>query len=549
MPSSSCGRRRGTNTVELRNPLPLGEGRVRVKTLAKKKNSKELASLLALTTPPNIVELSTEVGRNKSVPAGVSDELTGPMPETVASRPYSGLRQILNSTILGIGGEGCRRTALILFVAIALLLGMPDTAKACNTYYISTTGNDGNAGTISKPWATIAKASSVSLKPCDTVYIRGGTYNQHNGWFATNGTSSQPITIAGYSGDTIPIFDGTGISSNVWTPFFTLIGNYINLSGIAVRNGGTGIVLQGNNDTASNMLVYNIVEDGMLIQNGGQNDTIMNNTVYLTSLVNQGMTMKSSWGAGITAGNQLQAVNNPSGVVQNAVISGNSVYSVYGEGILSQAANGTIIENNTVYDNWATQGYVCNSTNVTFKNNLVYTTPQSMTLFGSGHTAALFSLADELTTLPVSANNTVINNRFLNENGQTTVAQISLFSWTLVSGSGWINGLFANNTIINGEITTGPINAESRIENNIFYRNDGGTTGRVPISTGLSFSNNAWYPKRPSNASGAGDVIADPKLALTGAVGPGKLTIGYFAVPSGSPAIGKGAAIDYVTGD
>ena len=48
----------------------------------------------------NVVELATEVGRNKPAPAGVSGKLTGPMPETVASRPYSGLLQNLNSTAL-----------------------------------------------------------------------------------------------------------------------------------------------------------------------------------------------------------------------------------------------------------------------------------------------------------------------------------------------------------------------------------------------------------------------------------------------------------------
>ena len=50
--------------------------------------------------PANTVELATEVGRNKPAPAGVSGKLTGPMPETVASRPYSGLLQNLNSTVL-----------------------------------------------------------------------------------------------------------------------------------------------------------------------------------------------------------------------------------------------------------------------------------------------------------------------------------------------------------------------------------------------------------------------------------------------------------------
>ena len=51
---------------------------------------------------PNAVELASAVGRNKSVLAGDSGELTGRMPETVVARPYSGLlHPPLNSTALG----------------------------------------------------------------------------------------------------------------------------------------------------------------------------------------------------------------------------------------------------------------------------------------------------------------------------------------------------------------------------------------------------------------------------------------------------------------
>ena len=48
----------------------------------------------------NAVEFATEVGRNKPAQAGVSGKLTGQMPETVASRPYSGLQQTLKSPAL-----------------------------------------------------------------------------------------------------------------------------------------------------------------------------------------------------------------------------------------------------------------------------------------------------------------------------------------------------------------------------------------------------------------------------------------------------------------
>ena len=56
----------------------------------------------------NAVEFATEVGRNKPAQAGVSGELTGQMPETVALRPYSGLQQTLNSTALPPWGEVLR---------------------------------------------------------------------------------------------------------------------------------------------------------------------------------------------------------------------------------------------------------------------------------------------------------------------------------------------------------------------------------------------------------------------------------------------------------
>ncbi|MFZ4703849.1 MAG: hypothetical protein ACOYMG_27710, partial [Candidatus Methylumidiphilus sp.] len=48
----------------------------------------------------NAVDKQPEVGRNKPAPAGVSGKSTGRMPETVAARPYSGLRLNLKPTAL-----------------------------------------------------------------------------------------------------------------------------------------------------------------------------------------------------------------------------------------------------------------------------------------------------------------------------------------------------------------------------------------------------------------------------------------------------------------
>jgi hypothetical protein len=44
------------------------------------------------------------------------------------------------------------------------------------TYYVSTSGNDNNAGTLAAPWRTIQKAANT-VQAGDTVQVRAGTYN------------------------------------------------------------------------------------------------------------------------------------------------------------------------------------------------------------------------------------------------------------------------------------------------------------------------------------------------------------------------------------
>ena len=45
------------------------------------------------------------------------------------------------------------------------------------SFYVSTTGNDSNSGTIDSPWRTIQHAAN-SVQAGDTVYVRGGVYSE-----------------------------------------------------------------------------------------------------------------------------------------------------------------------------------------------------------------------------------------------------------------------------------------------------------------------------------------------------------------------------------
>ncbi len=86
-------------------------------------------------------------------------------------------------------------------------------ASTGNTYYVSPSGNDSNAGTQAAPWKTIGKATGV-VNPGDTVIIRAGTYV---GGFsiARSGTASNYITIKGADGETV-ILDGQNTNYNIF---------------------------------------------------------------------------------------------------------------------------------------------------------------------------------------------------------------------------------------------------------------------------------------------------------------------------------------------
>ncbi|QWF71645.1 right-handed parallel beta-helix repeat-containing protein [Methylomonas paludis] len=425
-----------------------------------------------------------------------------------------------------------RKNHFGLFTAILLLAGtllgcMPQLSLAtCSTYYVATNGSDSNPGTLTRPWKTIA-TSGYKIKACDTLYVRGGTYKEYAINLLQNSTAANPTRVLAYPGES-PVLDASTLTPGLYDAFFNLSGQYIVVSGFEVRNGGTGIYLSGNYTTVSNLIVHNVQGIGILAK--GDYSVVQNCTVYQTSLIHYNYLIgnggSAMWGTGISA-----ARNPVTGITQHATLTGNTVYNVWGEGLSTYEASGTIISNNVVYDNWAENTYISDATNVIFKDNLVYNTNNNVV----GKKANLLSLADEVSSVPRSTNNAVINNMFLNGN-------VDLFSWTLVSGSGLTNALVSNNTLVNGELNLGPINQASIIQNNIIYRNDGGplASGVPALSSNLQFVDNLWSSTPPFNS--AYDLVGDPELALSGSTAAGQLAVSYFTVDADNdgdaPAVG-----------
>ncbi len=111
-------------------------------------------------------------------------------------------------------------------------------SRSGTTYYVSTSGNDNNPGTLTSPWRTVQKAANT-VKAGDTVQVRAGTYNEIVTMKTSGNATSGYITFQNYPGEA-PIVDGTGLSvgSSGQTGLFSLEGtfNYIVIQGFEIRN-------------------------------------------------------------------------------------------------------------------------------------------------------------------------------------------------------------------------------------------------------------------------------------------------------------------------
>lgn len=100
-----------------------------------------------------------------------------------------------------------------------------------NAYYVAPTGSDTNPGTSESPWRTIQHAADT-LVAGETVYIRGGTYNEAVRPM-NSGSAAGAITFSAYPGET-PIIDGTGVTDTV--NGIIVDQSYIRLVGLEVQN-------------------------------------------------------------------------------------------------------------------------------------------------------------------------------------------------------------------------------------------------------------------------------------------------------------------------
>jgi uncharacterized protein YjdB len=102
-----------------------------------------------------------------------------------------------------------------IITSITIVLLFICSSLSAATYYVSASGNDGNAGTsLASPFATIQHAVNV-MDPGDICYIRGGAYHEEVDLSGVAGSEGQPITLTNYEGEKV-ILDGRVKVETAW---------------------------------------------------------------------------------------------------------------------------------------------------------------------------------------------------------------------------------------------------------------------------------------------------------------------------------------------
>ena len=206
------------------------------------------------------------------------------------------------------------------------------TAVIGIAFYVSTTGNDSNPGTISSPWRTIQHAAN-SVKAGDTVYVRGGMYNESVNIPASGSAIAGSITFQTFPGESA-ILDGTGlVPSTSSTQGLINITNqsYISIQGFEIRN----------YQTAS----ASAIPAGIWVSGSGSNIQILNNLIH--NIVTTSETTGNAFGIAVYG---TAAPASLDGVT----ISGNQVYGLKTGNSESVNVDGNVtnfaITNNIIHD-------------------------------------------------------------------------------------------------------------------------------------------------------------------------------------------------------
>lgn len=221
------------------------------------------------------------------------------------------------------------------------------TVSTGKLYYVATNGSDTNACTLTAPCLTIQKAINLMVGG-DTVYIRGGTYNEPIKFFYKTNTSGKYMTLSAYLGETV-ILDGTGIFDTTYSQeglIYIKATNYVKISGLRVQHSNmAGIYIVGSDHVIiEKNSTYDTVKSG--ISSWGSSNILIDSNDVSLACVDHPNLVSSEEPITTSSGFQVEIKNN---VVHNGPIGQNSARAG-GEGINEKDNSSYVyVHDNEVY--------------------------------------------------------------------------------------------------------------------------------------------------------------------------------------------------------
>lgn len=442
----------------------------------------------------------------------------------------------------------------IIILAISLIFFNAANLLA-TTYYVSPTGSNSSKGTsVSTPWGSLSYAES-KLSEGDKVIVRGGVYREAIIIDVKN------VTFENYPGE-LPVIDWNyeGPASGEkrdYTAVIAVIADGVIVNGFEISGStGTGISVYGtsggtaNNVKIKNCKIHDTWYSCLRILDGADYCTVEDCEIYrgcyvmsnCSSPFNAPVCRDEGWG------DPTQVMVN---TCQYATFRRNIIRDSYNEGFnIDRNSKNATIEYCQIYGNSKLQLYICSSSNVTVRYNLIYGTTTNAG-GRSGHGPGIYLNNEDQWGLPEVKNFWIYGNFIANTN-----CNLAVYS-RYVDGKYYrVSNVFAyNNTLVEAIDATQNVVFSANVgsghvfKNNIIWQTEG-KIGYSPSTDKVTADYNLWSQAPNTPFQGSSDPnYSVPKLLKTkgwNSISGGELSVKDFELQSGSPAIDKGDVIDNV---
>lgn len=335
--------------------------------------------------------------------------------------------------------RGVRRFVQHAVMVTAVLTGiLHANAASAATFYVATSGNDANPGTLASPFRTIAKGLAV-IRAGDTLYIRGGTYNEginSNHQTIPTGTSwSDAPLISGYSGETVVLTGHLNMDHSYI--------QYVVFSNLVLDGGAASFFNGAHHVRLQNSVVKNAATQGI---HGAYTSDIQ----FINLKVHNNGSTKYDHGIYAAIKNML---------IDGCEFYDNSGYGIHIYDTSGSRADNSIIRNNRVYNNRGAAGVILSyGTNIQFYNNIVYNNLNGVSANYSASNVQFYN--NTIYNHPQGsgvevgggASSTIVRNNILYQNGTPI---INAGSGTVTSNNLTTNPMFVNASGANFKLQSG----------------------------------------------------------------------------------------------